>query len=377
MTESFYARAAALMPGRDAVPVTRASLPPLEEYVRYLEGIWARGHLTNHGPLVQELEQRLCETLGVRHALFVSNGTIALQIALKAVEARGEVITTPFSFVATASSVAWEGLDVVFADVEPDTLTLDPAAVERAITPRTTAILGTHVYGNPCDVEALEAIARRHGLRVIYDAAHAFGVRYKGRAIGGFGDVSTLSFHATKLFHTVEGGAILTDDDELAHRVGYLRNFGFDGPEAFHGVGVNGKNSEFHAAMGLCLLPRVDAFIADRVAQSRRYDDLLVARCGAVTKPALRDGTEYNYSYYPVLFASERALLAARDALQAEKIVPRRYFYPSLSTLPYVRRQPMPVTEDAAARVLCLPLYTGLQAEDQERVASTILEALR
>jgi dTDP-4-amino-4,6-dideoxygalactose transaminase len=280
------------------INVTKSYLPPLEEYVGYLRGIWERGHLTNAGPLVVELEQRLKDYLGVKHCFYVNNGTIALQIAIKALKLEGEVLTTPFSYVATTSSLVWEGCSPVFVDIDPVTLCIDPAKLEAAITPRTTAIMATHVYGNPCDVEAIAAIATRHGLRVIYDAAHAFGVEYKDQSVLNYGDISTLSFHATKLFHTVEGGAIITNDDEVAHRISYMRNFGHNGPEAFWGVGVNGKSSEFHAAMGLCVLPQVDNLVRRRREISERYDRILANT--AIVRPQLQPGTtRYTYSYYP------------------------------------------------------------------------------
>ncbi|WP_345075159.1 DegT/DnrJ/EryC1/StrS family aminotransferase [Hymenobacter fastidiosus] len=356
------------------INVTKSYLPPLEEYVAYLSGVWDRVYLTNAGPLVVELEKQLREYLGVKHLFFVNNGTIALQIAIKALELQGEVITTPFSYVATTSSLVWEGCKPVFVDIDSKTLCLDPTLIEAAITPQTVAIMATHVYGNPCDLEAIEEIAVRRKLRVIYDAAHAFGVTYKDNSVLNYGDISTLSFHATKLFHTVEGGAIVTDNDELAHKISYMRNFGHNGPEAFWGVGVNGKSSEFHAAMGLCVLPRVDELIRRRKEISERYDRLLADT--PLTRPRIHDHTRYNYSYYPTLLPSEEVLLQVRDALNAQDITPRRYFYPSLNTLDYTDKQPAPVSEDVSVRVLCLPLYYGLEDEDVDRVCSTILQAL-
>ncbi|MGI4873436.1 MAG: DegT/DnrJ/EryC1/StrS family aminotransferase [Janthinobacterium lividum] len=346
----------------------------MEEYIHYLAGIWERVYLTNAGPLVVELERRLKETLGVRHLFFVNNGTIALQIAIKALELQGEVLTTPFSYVATTSSLVWEGCTPVFVDIDPHTLCIDPTLLEAHITPRTVGIMATHVYGNPCDVEAIEAIAKRHNLHVIYDAAHAFGVTYKNNSILNFGDISTLSFHATKLFHTGEGGAIVTNDDELAHRISYLRNFGHNGPEAFWGAGVNGKSSELHAAMGLCVLPKVPELIAKRRALSERYDALLDGtQC---VRPRLHAHTSYNYSYYPIVLPSEEALLRVRDYLNAHEITPRRYFYPSLNTLSYVAPQPAPVSEAISHRVLCLPLYYDLELAQVEQIALLINEVL-
>jgi len=358
------------------IAVTRPTLPPFEEYVALLEGIWERNHLTNAGPLVLELERQLARYLGVRHCLFVSNGTIALQLAFRALELSGEVITSPFSYVATTSSIAWEGCVPVFADVEPDTLTLSVERAAAAITDRTSAIVATHVYGNPCDVEGIEALARERGLRVVYDAAHAFGAMYRGRALSTYGATSTLSFHATKLFHTVEGGAVVTDDDEIARRVASLRNFGHDGYERFQGIGINGKNSEVHAAMGLCLLPRVTQIIAERRSLSQEYDKRLLGRHDVV-RPTVRAGTEYNHAYYPVLLAGDAAVRAVQRDLESHGVLARRYFYPSLSgALPYVATGDVPVARDASERVLCLPLYTGLRPEDVHRVADLLTESL-
>ena len=233
------------------IPVTKPFLPPKEEYEDFLRGIWSRNWLTNNGPLVNELELRLKEYLKVKHLLYLSNGTIALQIAIKALGLKGEIITTPFSYVATTSSIVWENCKPVFVDIDPKTLNIDPEKLETAITKKTTAILATHVYGNPCDIEAIQAIADKHHLKVIYDAAHCFGTKYKGKSVFEYGDVSTTSFHSTKIFHTVEGGAVFTKDPSMLKRMAYMRNFGHDGPEKFNGVGINGKNSEFHAAMGL------------------------------------------------------------------------------------------------------------------------------
>jgi dTDP-4-amino-4,6-dideoxygalactose transaminase len=352
------------------INVTKTYLPPLEEYTRYLQGIWQRVHLTNHGPLVLELEQKLKEYLGVKHLFFVNNGTIALQIAIKALELRGEIITTPFSYVATTSSIVWEGCKPVFVDIHPASLCIDPTLIERAITPSSTAIMATHVYGNPCDVEAIEALAIRYQLKVIYDAAHAFGTIYKETSVLNYGDVSTLSFHATKLFHTGEGGAIVTNNDELAHKIAYMRNFGHNGPEAFWGVGVNGKSSELHAAMGLCVFPKVAELIKRRKEISAAYDVLLDST--GLQRPHLQPGTCYNYAYYPLIFPTELVLLQVKDALNAQQVFPRRYFYPSLNTLNYVHKQYMPVSEDIATRVLCLPLYYDLTDQEVEMISSII-----
>ena len=350
------------------INVTKSFLPPIEDYIAYLHKIWDSNQLTNNGPLVQELEEKLKEYLGVKHLFFVSNGTIALQIAIKALDLHGEIITTPFSYVATTSSIVWEGCQPVFVDIDPQTLCIDPDLIEESITEKTTGILATHVYGIPCAVEKIQAIAKKHELKVIYDAAHTFGGRYKGRSIVSYGDIATLSFHATKVFHTVEGGAIITDDDDLAHRISYMRNFGHNGPEAFWGVGINGKNSEFHAAMGLCNLPYIKEIIAARKQVSSWYDELLLG--SVLTRPVLPNGTEYNYIYYPVLFPSEEELIKARDRMNAVQIYPRRYFYPSLNQLSYLSFVYKNASQHIASRVLCLPLYYGLPENDVKEICT-------
>ncbi|TVP43483.1 MAG: aminotransferase class I/II-fold pyridoxal phosphate-dependent enzyme, partial [Mongoliibacter sp.] len=236
------------------IPVTKPFSPPIEEYKKYIDEIWERNWYTNNGPLVNQLEKDLKQYLGVSEVAFVSNGTIAIQIALKALGIHKKVITTPFSYVATTSSLVWEGCEPVFADIDSNTLNIDPLKIEELIDEDTQAILATHCFGNACEIDQIEKIAHKHGLKVIYDAAHCFGTKYKGESIFNFGDISTTSFHATKLFHTIEGGAIFSGNKELRKKVSFLRNFGHDGPEKFNGVGINGKNSEFHAAMGLCNL---------------------------------------------------------------------------------------------------------------------------
>jgi len=360
------------------INVTKAYLPPIDEYTKYLEGIWERVHLTNHGPLVSELEQKLKDYLGVKHLFFVNNGTIAIQIAIKAMELKGEIITTPFSYVATTSSIVWENCTPVFVDIDPDNFTIDASKIEAAITERTTGILATHVYGIPCDVNAIEAIAKKHGLRVIYDAAHAFGVKCYDKSILNYGDMSTLSFHATKLFHTVEGGAIITNNDELAHRIGYMRNFGHKGQEDFWGMGINGKSSEFHAAMGLCMLPQVENIMTTRKTLSDAYEKNFHELGIKLFRPRVNNECYYNYAYYPVVFENETQLLMVRDSLNAAYIYPRRYFYPSLNTLPYLQQAgKMQVSESIASRVLCLPLYHDLSVENIRRICTIIAEVLK
>lgn len=358
------------------INVTKSFLPPIEEYVEYLKGVWQRGHLTNHGPLVNEFEEKMRDFLGVKHFFYVNNGTIALQIALKALDVKKEVITSPFSYVATTSSIAWENCMPVFADIDPRSFTIDPQSVKERITPDTEAILATHVYGIPCQVEQLQNVAAENGLKVIYDAAHAFGVKYKGKGVLNWGDISTLSFHATKLFHTVEGGGIVTNDDELAHRISYMRNFGHKGQEDFWGIGVNGKSSEFHAAMGLAVFPYLGEIMDKRRELSLYYDSQLKDVMHYLQRPEFPDHVDYNYAYYCVRFPSEEVLLKVRDALNASFVYPRRYFFPSLDSLPYVKSPGKLVAGDISSSVLCLPLYHDLALADIQRICRIIKEIL-
>lgn len=356
------------------IKVTRTFLPPIEEYLEILSEIWKSGHITNHGKCALELERKLKSYLNVKHIFLVNNGTTALQIAIKAMGLTGEVITTPFSYVATTSSIAWENCTPVFADIDPAGLCIDPSEVEKRITGKTSAILATHVYGNPCDVKRLEQLAKKHNISVIYDAAHAFGVDLNDESILHWGDISTLSFHATKVYHTVEGGALVTNDDETAHRIEYMRNFGHNGPEQFFGIGINGKVSEFHAAMGLVNLKYIDHIFAIRKEIFAIYDKGL--EDGGVIRPIQPEGLKYNYSYYPVILASEDLTLKIIDRLNRVNIFPRRYFYPSLNRLPYVKNDNLaPVSEDISRRVLCLPLYAGLDHEDVRKVCTIIKDA--
>lgn len=353
------------------ISVTKPFLPPLEEYQEYVQGIWQRNWLTNNGPLVNQLELELKEYLKLKHLLFLSNGTIALQIAFKALGLKGEVITTPFSYVATVSSLVWEGLTPVFVDIDPDSLNIDPKKIEAAITPNTTAILATHVYGNPCEVDKIQKIANKHGLKVVYDAAHCFGTTYKGKSIFAYGDVSTTSFHATKVFHTIEGGAVITQDAEVLRKMALMRNFGHTGPTTFEDVGINGKNSEFHAAMGLVNLRHVDTILASRKAQWLLYRELLKDLDAQTIE--LLDPDGYNYSYFPLVLPSEQFLEKCVELLQVNYILPRRYFYPSLNQLPYLNTQSTPVSEDFSRRVLCLPLFHDLSEETQHMIARLLL----
>ena len=326
---------------------------------------------------LKELEQKLKKYLKVKHLFFVSNGTIALQIAIKALDLKREIITTPFSYIATTSSIVWENCTPVFADIDPYHLTINPDEIINKITSRTSAILATHVYGNPCDIEAIKKIADKNNLKIIYDAAHSFGVKYNNASLLAYGDIATLSLHATKLFHTGEGGAIITNDDDLAHRISYMRNFGHHGEEDFWGLGINGKNSELHATLGLAILPYLSQIMNARKTISQNYDKL-IEKSNNLIKPALRENTKYNYAYYPVLFKNEKILLKVKQSLNNNGIYPRRYFYPSLNLINYLYsgKTKMRNSEDISNRILCLPLYHSLTKSDQKRIIKIIFESI-
>lgn len=352
------------------VTVTKTFLPPIEEYHGLLQRAWDNQWLTNRGELVLELEAKLKAYLNIPYIIATTNGTLPLQIALKYFGFRGEVITTPFSYVATTASIVWEGCTPVFVDIHPEYLTIDETKIEAAITPKTTAILATHVFGNPCAVEDIEDIAKKYGLKVIYDAAHAFGVTYKGKSILSYGDVSTCSFHATKLFHTGEGGGIFCTDETLYNTLFYMHNFGHNGPLDFHGLGINAKMSELQAAMGLAVLPYMESILKERQRVVEYYDKTL--DFSKLMKLKIREHTQWNYSYYPVLFNSEDQLLKVEQALKAQQIIPRRYFYPGLNTLPYVAPNELPISDSVYKRVLCLPLYHGLDVNDIQKIISIV-----
>ncbi|MCI3937998.1 DegT/DnrJ/EryC1/StrS family aminotransferase [Chryseobacterium aahli] len=354
------------------IPVTQPFLPPKEEYEKYLDGIWTRKWLTNMGPLASQLEMELKDHLKVSHLLFVSNGTVALQMAIKALDLKGEIITTPFSFVATTSCIVWENCKPIFVDIDKNSLNIDAAKIEAAITEKTSAILATHVYGNPCDVETIEKIAKKHNLKVIYDAAHAFGVEVKGKSIFEYGDISTCSLHATKLYHSTEGGLLITKNPELLKKLAYIRNFGISSYDTFAELGLNGKNSEFHAAMGLANLKYIDKIHKKRKELSELYDKRLSTL--RALNPVWSTISNKNYAYYTIVVETEELLLKLKTELDKHQIFTRRYFYPSLaSSLPYLPTQEMPITEDISKRVLCLPLYFDLTFEEVEYISRIIL----
>lgn len=348
------------------INVTKTFFPPIEEYQEQLQRIWNNQWLTNRGELVLELEEKLKKYLQVEHILVTNNGTIPIQIALKLLGKGGEIITTPFSYVATSAAIVWENCTPVFVDIHPEYLTIDETKIEAAITDKTTAILATHVFGNPCHVEVIEAIAKKYNLKVIYDAAHAFGVSYNETSIFEYGDVSTCSFHATKLFHTGEGGALFAKDPKLQHQLFYSHNFGHDGPLAFHGLGINGKVSELQAAMGLAVLPHMETILAERKKVVDFYNQNL--DFSQLQSLKIRENTNWNYSYYPIILKDEATLLRVQKALNEEQIFPRRYFYPSLNTIDFLKGTTMPVSENIASSILCLPLYAGLEKSDLEQI---------
>ncbi|MDB5669113.1 MAG: aminotransferase [Alphaproteobacteria bacterium] len=359
--------------------VTRPYLPPLEEFLPMLREIWDSRNLTNNGPFHTRLEAELGTYLGVSHVSLVTNGMLALTAALDAADIDGEVITTPYSFVATTHAVRLGRLEPVFVDIRPSDLNIDPDRIEAAITPRTRAIVAVHVYGNPCDVDAIEAIAARHGLTVIYDAAHAFGVRYRGEGLLRHGDYSTLSFHATKAFNTFEGGAVVSADADRKAKVDSLRNFGIADEVTIPGVGTNAKMSEFNAALGLLQLTHFEHVRRERARVDTLYRRLLADVAG-VDCLAIPADVEPNHSYFPILVRPEFRLGrdSLYDALKTEGIFSRRYFYPLLSSLPLYAGQPsaaadnLPVATEAANQILCLPIYPDLSDSDVGRIVATI-----
>ena len=358
------------------INVTEPFLPPFEEYVEYLKGIWERNWLTNKGPLVQEFEQKL----QIYHQLSmpvhcVANGSLGLQIVLKALGVKGEVIKTPFSYVATTSCPLWEGCTVKFADIELDALTINPKSVEAAITPQTEAILATHVFGNPCDVEALQAISDKHGIALIYDAAHAFGVTYKGRSILDYGDASMVSLHATKLMHSVEGGFIVSKDPVVSEKMEWMRRFGHKGQKEYHGVGINAKMSEFHAAMGLCNLKHIEVILRQRKAICEAYDQaLFMGNVSGLSALVHRDEASQNHAYYPVVFGSEGKLLDAVARLESNGIYARRYFYPALDQVSVFSCQNTErlIASDVSRTILCLPLSGSMDLDLVDKIGNII-----
>ena len=367
-------------PKTPPIYVTQPSLPPLEAFIPYLQQIWDNKILTNCGPFHQQLEQALCDYLGVKHIALFTNGTLALVTALQALRIGGEVITTPYSFVATAHSLLWNGIKPVFVDIDPVTLNLDPDKIEAAITPQTTAIMPVHCYGHPCAVERIQTIADNYRLKVIYDAAHAFGVQFRGSSVLNYGDLSVLSFHATKVFNTFEGGAIICPDEKTKQHIDHLKNFGFVGEVTVVAPGINGKMSEFNAALGLLQLQGIDEALQKRRVIDTRYRAALDGIKGIHCLTAM--GKEVvNYAYFPILVQPDYPL--SRDALYQKlkdnNIYARRYFYPLISDFPMYRGLPssvqsnFPVASKAAREVICLPIYPNLSNDQVDFVIQQII----
>lgn len=367
-------------PNKAPIYVTQPQLPPLEEFVPYLEQIWATKWLTNNGPFHQQLEQALCDYLGVKHLALFANGTLALVTALQSLRITGEVITTPYSFVATAHSLLWNGIKPVFVDIDPVTLNLDPTKIEAAITPQTTAIVPVHCYGHPCDVERIQKIADNYNLKVIYDAAHAFGVQRHDGSILNHGDLSVLSFHATKVFNTFEGGAIVCHDAKTKQRIDHLKNFGFVDETTVVASGINGKMSEINAAFGLLQLKGIETALLRRKAIDARYRAALKDVAGIACLPD-KGEKESNYAYFPILIQPEYPI--SRDTLYQKLrdngIYARRYFYPLISDFPMYRGMAsathanLPVAIEMAEQVICLPIYPTLEFAAVDEIVSLIV----
>lgn len=352
------------------INVTKTYLPNKEKYKQYIDEIYENNWITNNGPMVKQLEKRLAEYLGVKNLILVSNGTVALEIAYRTLGLSGFAITTPFSFVATTSSLVTNNILPIFADIDPLTLNLDPKKIEALITLNTSVILPVHVFGNACEVEKIDTIAKKHNLKVIYDAAHAFDVSYKDKSILSYGDISTLSFHATKLFHTIEGGAIILNDDSLVEKARYLINFGIKNAEEIPHLGTNAKMNEFEAAMGLCVLDEMEIVKANR---KKVYEVYLNELSGVVKMQEQNPYSTQNHSYFPIVLDSEKTLLRVQKALNENNIFPRRYFYPSLDTLSYIEpKQECKVSRDIAKRILCIPMYDSLTQDEQSLIIETI-----
>lgn len=356
------------------INVTQSFLPPKEEYLSYLDSLWESKWITNRGIYVLELEDKLKKNLGLNYLTLTTNGTLPIQIALKSIpNNKKEIITTPFSYVATVSSIVWENFTPVFIDIDPNYLTIDETKIEAAITENTGAILATHVFGNPCNVEVIERIAQKHKIKVIYDAAHCFGVNYKGKSVFSYGDISTCSFHATKIFHTGEGGMMVSKTEETHNQLFHKHNFGHKNEEEFYDVGINAKITELQAALGLSVFKYFPFIKNERKKIVEYYLENI--KSSNISFLKIRPETEWNYHYFPIIFSNKESLLKTVKKLNDENIFPRRYFYPSLNKLHYIKNKvACPVSESVSRRVLCLPLFVDLQKEDQNRIIDIINE---
>lgn len=364
------------------INVTKAFIPNKDKFKGYIDRIFESGQLTNNGPLLRELEARLSDYLGVNNLILVANGSLALQVAYKALNLKGEIITTPFSFAATTSTILWENLTPVFADINSRTFNIDPEQIVDKISKNTSAILPVHVFGNPCEIQEIQEISSKYNLKVIYDASHAFGVDYtlpneKKTSVLNFGDISTLSLHATKLFHSIEGGAIITNDDDLAKKIRLLINFGISGPEGIDSIGTNAKLNEFEAAMGLCVLDEIEKI---KVNRKKIWDFYASELANYVKFQEWNSKSFNNYSYAPILFETENDLLRVKNALERKNIYPRRYFYPSLDNIkitePFTTHSKS-FSIDISKRIICLPIYPDLELEEQIHIVNIIIEALK
>ena len=354
--------------------VTKTYLPSIDKFKQYVDEIFQSGHITNNGPLVQRLETRLQDFLGVKHLVLTSSGTAALQVAYKILDLQDQVITTPFSFVASVSSLVASNLSPQFADIDEKTFNIDPQQIVARLTSKTSAIVPVHVFGNACDIDTIQRIGKDYGLKIIYDAAHAFGVHYNGKSILEFGEISTLSFHATKIFHTIEGGALVTDDAGLAEKARCFRNFGIEGPESIQSLGINAKMNEFEAAMGLCILDDLPEIMKGRERVFEHYRSGLE---GSVELQKTSRQSTKNYSHFPVVFENEAILQRVQTALHAIDVIPRRYFYPSLDTMGYIApSQHMPRSRKLSKRILCLPMHDKLSPEMQDKIIETIKSSI-
>ena len=359
------------------IQVTRPFLPPREEYQSMVDAIWDRNWLTNNGPLLIELEQKLKTYLGVPQLSVMANGTLTLQAILKTLGRKGKVLTTPFSYIATSSALIWEDFEPVFVDIDAATFNADASKAADLIDEQTVGVLITHCFGVPCDVNAWDRLSVKYNLPIIYDAAHAFGVKTNGQSILNFGYASSLSFHATKLYHTVEGGAVICHSESLHREITLRRNFGHDGPGQFSSVGINGKCSELHAAMGLVNLRYIDKILASRKQQYLYYQENLSVPDAGLSFQHIPENTSHNYSYFPVLFSSEEHLLRVESNLNRNEIFPRRYFYPSLNELSFTKAYigPTPVALDISSRILCLPMFYEMTFDEQDTIIELILKS--
>jgi len=358
------------------INVTKTYLPNIDKYKNYIDRIFANGQITNNGPLVQALETRLADYLGVKNIILVANGTLALDIAYRSLDLAGEVITTPFTFIASASSIAVNGLVPIFADIDPKNFNIDPNNIQPLISKKTSAIMPVHVFGEPCKLDEINEIAKINNLKVIYDACHTFGINVtnktgKAESILNNGDISTLSFHATKLFHTIEGGALITNDDDIAKKIRLLINFGITGPTSIEMLGLNAKMNEFEAAMGLCILDDLNKIIEDRKEIYTKYyqglkDEVQLQERGI--------NSTQNYTYFPIVLKNEESLLKIQKELNDNGIFPRRYFYPSLDTLSFLTDlgSTCQSSQDISKRILCLPMYPDLDKSTQKSIIKII-----